>query len=124
MKKLEAQKEEIKELESELAKAKKLEEENKLKKDVESEVKKEKIKEADDVVVPLVKAKESHAVDTKKNAEFDGSFVKQNEKVETAVDEKSVIEKPRQEFKFERHNIDDEVENAAKDDEKLQDSLV
>ena len=91
-------------------------------------MKKKKIKEAEDDVEPLVKAKESHAVDTMKKADDDGesSFVKQNDKVDNAVDEKSVIEKPNQEFKFERHNLDEEVEKSVKDDndEKLQNSLV
>ena len=153
LKKLEAQKKEIEELNSELAlakkrdkaqneeieelnsRAKKREEEDRLKrKDVESQVIKENEVEA------LVIAKESHVADSKNNAEVNGdsSFIKQNQKVENAVDEKSVIEKPqqehideevekpKQEFKWERHNIDDEVEKVARDDDdgNLNNSLV
>ena len=130
LKKLESQKQEIEELNSELqAQIKKLEEEKKLKKDVESDMKNKKMEEhADDARALLVKANESHAADSKNNAEVDGesSFKKQDEKVGNAVDEKSVIEKPHQEFKFERHNIDDEVEKVAKDDDdmNLDNSLV
>ena len=129
LKKVETQKQEIQGLESELAKLKKLEEENnKVKKSLESEVKNKKIEEIPDSFDAHVNAKESQAGDSKENADVAGesSFVKQNEKVENAVDEKSVIEKPNQEFQFERHNIDDEVEKAEKADneEKLQNSLA
>jgi len=104
LKKVKSLKEEIKTLESELSLAKERKTDTKFedKKKIESE------------------DKESQALVKRNDSIEENSDVKKSNDNENGVGEKSVLEKPKQEFKFERHNIDYEVEkaDAAYDDDE------